>query len=128
MSLIDVESTARTGRFERIAIAVVAVFVAFLTATAAYLLGRQHDPDDKWLVGTAYVGDRQVSVRVDGWSYGIVSSVSWIAADGELEESGWPSCFKTIGSEVRFRFKAARVTTPDGTFRPVTLVDCRNVS
>jgi hypothetical protein len=103
-----------------------AVLLVLVVASVAYSLGAHSRARQTTLTGNAYVGLKQASVSVGGWSYGFVDSVPWIDSAGSTHDSGWPACLGTPGTTVHIKFGAVPVTAPTGvSWREVVWVDCR---
>jgi hypothetical protein len=103
-----------------------AALLLALVAVASYEAGTKHGNHVRALTGRAYVGAHQAAARVDGWSYGIVDSVSWVGRDGVAHEDGWPACLSPLGATVQVRFGEISVSGPqDDSWREVVWVDCR---
>ncbi len=102
-----------------------------LTLVTGIGLGRMWTTQDTelrgWRSGTAYVGEQQLSIEVDGWTYGAEGSVpSWIDAEGSWHDGGWPDCLQgKVGQSVAIRFQARKVTVDGMSWRPIVAVDCR---
>lgn len=105
-----------------------AVAVVLFGGAAGYELGRtqQRAADSYVLHGTAYVGDHQAGMHVNGHEYGVVDSVPWFDRRGAYHDSGWPACLARPGTSVRIAFGVATVRAPEGIgWSAVTFVDCR---
>ncbi|MDA8331720.1 MAG: hypothetical protein M0027_11075 [Candidatus Dormibacteraeota bacterium] len=107
---------------------VVAALSALLIGTGAlvgYLLGVR-TPTVATVTITVYVGDRQASGEVEGWWYGVRSTVStWRGADGSKHEGGWPTCLDHVGSERTVIFGWVPAIAPGGgSWRDVVYVAC----
>jgi hypothetical protein len=78
------------------------------------------------LSGTAQMGDREVIIALDGWSYGFEGTVpEWHDSSGAWHDSGWPNCLDSVGSTRRIQFGEVPVTTPDGmSTREVVWASC----
>ena len=78
------------------------------------------------LSGTAQMGDREVMITLDGWSYGFEVTVpEWQDSSGTWHDSDWPNCLDSVGSTRRIQFGEVAVTTPDGmSTREVVWVSC----
>lgn len=106
----------------------VAALSALLIGTGAlvgYLLGARTQTVATVTI-TVYVGDRQASGEVEGWWYGVRSTVStWRGADGSQHEGGWPTCLDHVGSErtVIFGWVPA-IVAGGGSWRDVVYVAC----
>ncbi len=83
--------------------------------------------DGSWIEGRAQLGDNQVSIETDDWTYGVEASVpEWIDAQGTHHEGGWPACLDgPVGSTRNVRFIATPVRVEGVGFRAIVAVDCR---
>jgi len=103
-----------------------AVLLMLVVASLAYSLGADGRVRQVTLTGDAYVGLKEFSVRVGGWSYGASDTVRWIDNSGSTHDSGWPDCLGTPGTTVHVKFGAIPVTAPTSvSWRQVVWVDCR---
>jgi hypothetical protein len=104
----------------------------------AYVLGVRQTEQANWhtvTVDLAAVGadpsgpDRELSIMVDGWTYGLSNSVTWIDTQGAVHDSGWPACLEPAhpGFSRRSHKLVRRwfAETADVSFRPFVIVDCR---
>ena len=93
-----------------------------------YGIGRSHNPDRHVLVGRAYVGIEQASLRVDEWGYGFAfgdGGVTWYDARGVQHHGGIAPCLRHVGTHAWLRFGYSTAYGPDGaTWREVTWVRC----
>lgn len=103
------------------------IVAACLIAYPAFLAGEHQQRQFTVLSGVATVGDREASVAVAGWVYGIQgSNIQWVDQQGETHYGGWPACLRGPGRTVPIRFGEMPVTTPGGgSWRQVVWVDCR---
>src|SRR5215218_5354548 len=111
------ESPARTKRSTSV---VVSALVALLVGVAlGVVLDRKGS--DPWLEGRGRIGDRQLSVDVEGWTYGASGSIpSWVDSAGTWHDSGWPDCLTgRAGSTQTIRFIAPSVDADGHGFRPI---------
>lgn len=95
-----------------------------LAAVVGYVLGSGRS---KVTVATAsfHVGAQEASGSVDGWTYGMMSSVPWFDKLRTYHGSGWPDCLAPVGSEPTVSFGWVPVTAPNGlSWREVVWVDC----
>ena len=77
------------------------------------------------LTGTFYVGDRQASGAVDGWTYGMNDSVDWLDSHNTWHEGGWPDCLEPVGSTKTIRFGYTPVDGPtSNSWRQIVWVSC----
>lgn len=101
------------------------VALGLLLVFCAYVVG-SHRSSTRAVTGPAQVGDRVVTMTVDGTSYGFSESMPWIDANNSYHEGGWPDC---LGSETTLpavTFGIERVDFPDGASGDqVVYVDCR---
>ena len=109
--------------------AVAAALAAGLIGAGAFVAGQHHPSSGvTMLSGVAYTGGQQMSVVVDGWSYGLQGpgDLTWVDGQGETHMGGWPSCLSVPGTTHRIKFGYMPVTLPDGTgWRQIVWVDCR---
>jgi hypothetical protein len=92
--------------------------------TAGYAAAA-HRSNVSVLTGTFYAGDRQASAKVDGWTYGINSGVSWLDSTNSWHESGWPACLGPVGTTHTVRFGYTAVDGPTSeSWRQVVWVSC----
>ena len=104
------------------------VFVAFvvlcLIAGLAFLAGERRASHPMVLSGVPVIGQNVATVTVNGWSHGIVGSVTWFDSQG-MHEGTWPSCLRNPARRVPITFGAIPVTAPGGSsWRQVVWVDC----
>ena len=104
----------------------VAILLVFLLGlTVGVVIDRSRG--DVWKSGRAHVGERQVSIESDGWTYGAEGSIpAWIDMRGTRHDGGWPGCLDgRVGSTRTVRFLAPNVDFDGGSIRPIVVVDCR---
>lgn len=123
-------------------IAVVVMCCLVLVGVGAYILGARNTERANWhtvTVDVARVGadpsgpERVLSIKVDGWTYGLENSVTWIDDQGTVHDSGWPACLEPAHPGfarrshklVRFRFAEVSADTDYVSYRPVVMVDCQ---
>jgi hypothetical protein len=117
------QAPTRSRRRAAVVAAVLAASVLGLLVGLTIGAGRT----EGWIEGEAHLGDHQVSVETDDWTYGASESVpAWIDSGGTDHESGWPDCLDgPVGSTRSVRFLAPEVEYDGGSFRPIVVVDCR---
>lgn len=116
--------------------------IVLLAAVGGFLLGGAGYQKADWHTTTLdlaqVVGERDellVSIRVDGWTYGIDGAVDhWLDRDGAMHDAGWPACLmprhpggppEQNHELVTVRFASVKVDADALGWRPVVMVDCR---
>jgi hypothetical protein len=106
--------------------AVLAVIVVLVVGTVGFEFGTKHARAADWHSGVGYIGDREASIRVGGWVYGIEGSVpEWIDKSGALHSGSWPTCVGPVGTSKSIRFASVNVTAAGSSWNQVVMVDCR---
>ena len=114
-----------------------------LVGAGSYLLGQRNAQQADWHTVTVERADvvsnggdhRLLSVKVDGWTYAMETSVDyWVDLSGSKHQGGWPGCLEPPApgdtpdrnpGEVTFRFASVEVDSDVVDWRPVVAVDCR---
>ena len=100
------------------------VFLFAAGGSVGYVLGMSR-PDVAVLTSTASVGDREASIAVGAYTYGIEGAVAkWQDARGVWHDGGWPDCLDAIGSTRTIRFAETPVSVYGVTWREVLWVSC----
>ncbi|MGZ4560245.1 MAG: hypothetical protein ACXVXJ_04620 [Mycobacteriaceae bacterium] len=105
---------------------VVVGFIALACGIAIGVAWQNNEHRGQWQTGRGYIGIHEVSVRSQGWTYGVddAAVVPWIDSDGTWHEGGWPACLRRFQTQP-VTFQARSVTIDGRTWRPIVAIDCR---